>query len=394
MDPAVLMIPVVAAIIGFGTNWLAVRMMFYPLEFRGVGWFGWQGVIPSRAAKMGSISVDRGLSKLGTLREFYEQLDPERLAAHVVSRSRDDITELVDEVLRREHPRLWAQLPPASRELIHKRVQATLPELVTGVTHDLGEGIEQLVDLKLMVVRQLEAEPELANRIFLDMGEREFRFIVNSGAWFGFALGLLQMGLWLALPQWWTLPLAGLAVGYATNWLALTIIFEPIEPKRIGPFEARGRLLLRQHEIAEVYARLVTERVLTLRNLVEEMLHGPQADRTRALVQARLAPAVDEAVGRVAPAVRFAVGSRRYDAISATIAAEGVEHAITPLTDETFNRERAAVLSGLIADRMRELPARDFAELLRSAFEEDEWRLIAVGAALGGLAGIAQSAVL
>ena len=32
-----LSIPVVSAIVGYGTNWLAVKMMMYPVEFAGVG---------------------------------------------------------------------------------------------------------------------------------------------------------------------------------------------------------------------------------------------------------------------------------------------------------------------------------------------------------------------
>ena len=390
MDIEVLLIPVVAATIGFTTNWLAVRMMFYPIEFRGLGRLGWQGVIPSRAARMGSISVDKGLAKLGSLDEFYQQLDPERLAEHVVGSSQQDVRDLVERIVAREHPQLWADLPPRMREAIFSRVEARLPELVEAVTHDIGEGIDQLMDLKLMVVRHLEEHPQLMNRMFLEVGHKEFRFVINSGLWFGFLLGLAQMGLWVLLPNFWVLPAAGLLVGYLTNFLALRIIFEPVEPRRIGPLTVRGLFLRRQREVAEVYARLVTDHVLTLRNLVHELLNGPKSDRTRLLVERRLRPAVDHAVGLAKPAVRLAVGSREYDAIQTSLATEAVDTTMGSLSDPVFNRERAAVLRGLIAERMRALPPPEFAELLRSAFREDEWQLIAVGAVLGALAGVAQ----
>jgi uncharacterized membrane protein YheB (UPF0754 family) len=390
VDVEVLLIPVVAAVIGFTTNWLAVRMMFYPLAFRGVGRVGWQGVIPSRAARMGSISVDKGLAKLGSLDEFYQQLDPERLAEHVVASSRQDVRDLVERIVVREHPQLWADLPPRMREAIFRRVEARLPELVESITHDIGEGIDQLMDLKLMVVRHLEENPELMNRMFLEVGHKEFRFVVNSGLWFGFVLGLAQMGLWVLWPNFFVLPVAGLLVGYLTNFLALRIIFEPVEARQIGPVRVRGLFLRRQPEVAEVYARLVTDNVLTLRNLVQELLTGPKSDRTRLLIERRLRPAIDHAVGLAKPAVRLAVGSREYDAIQASLATEAVDTTMGSLTDPVFNRERAAVLRGMIAERMAALPPPEFAELLRSAFREDEWQLIAVGAALGAVAGVAQ----
>ena len=38
------------------------------------------------------------------------------------------------------------------------------------------------------------------------------------------------MLVWYFYPKFWILPLFGLLVGYATNWLALKLIFNPIEP--------------------------------------------------------------------------------------------------------------------------------------------------------------------
>ena len=66
----------------------------------------------------------------------------------------------------------------------------------------------------------------------------------------------------------------------------------------------------------------------------------------------------------------------------------GVEYTITPLTDPAFNRRQAQPVRELFAQRMRELPSADFAELLRSAMREDEWLLVLHGAVLGFGAGL------
>jgi hypothetical protein len=42
---------------------------------------------------------------------------------------------------------------------------------------------------------------------------------------------------------------------------------------------------------------------------------------------------------------------------------------------------------------MRELPPDDFAEMLRSAFREDEWLLLLHGAVLGFAAGLLHLAI-
>jgi len=42
---------------------------------------------------MGSIAVDKGLTKLGTPSEFYEQLDPNAIAEHILVRLATRSTE-------------------------------------------------------------------------------------------------------------------------------------------------------------------------------------------------------------------------------------------------------------------------------------------------------------
>src|SRR5256885_12652779 len=85
------------------------------------GGVGWQGIIPSRAAKMGSIAVDKGLAKLGSAADFYQQLEPDKIAEHILESSRGDMRDVVERIMRREHPALWRDLPPRVREAVHER---------------------------------------------------------------------------------------------------------------------------------------------------------------------------------------------------------------------------------------------------------------------------------
>ena len=47
-------IPLIAGLVGWITNWIAIQLTFYPTRFVGVKpIFGWQGIIPSKAKKNG-----------------------------------------------------------------------------------------------------------------------------------------------------------------------------------------------------------------------------------------------------------------------------------------------------------------------------------------------------
>jgi uncharacterized membrane protein YheB (UPF0754 family) len=408
-------VPLFTGAIGYLTNWTGVLMLFYPVRFHGVrvpglkplssilprkiqqipgvahGGLGWQGIIPSRAAKMGSIAVDKGIAKLGSPADFYSQLEPDKIAEHILLSASEDIREAVERIMEREHPQLWSDLPPRVREAVHERVQRQLPDIVRTVTDEIGENVDQLLDVKLMVIRHIERNPELANRIFLEVGRKELRFIINFGFWFGLALGIPTALLTeYVLTQWWVLPIAGVFIGYTTNLLGIKMIFEPVEPRRVGRFRWQGLFLKRQREVADIYAGIIADDIVTLTNIGEELLEGPRSDRTRRMIEDSMRPAVDRAVGPAVArsAVRVAVGAREYDAIRESVASEAVEYTMTPLGDPEFNRRQSDRVRALVAERMREMGPADFSEMLRSAMREDEWLLYLHGAVLGFGAGV------
>lgn len=410
-------IPLFTGAIGYVTNWTGVWMLFYPLRFHGFrlpglatiahylprrvqqipgvmrGGIGWQGIIPSRAAKMGSIAVDKGIAKLGRPAEFYRQLEPDAIAEHILATAGDEVREVVERIMEREYPRLWHELPPRVRELVHSRVADQLPAVVHGLTDQLGEHVDQLLDIKLMVIRRIEEQPELANRIFLEVGRKELGFIVNFGFWFGLAMGVPVVAIVGLFPIWWVLPICGVIIGYTTNWIGIWMIFEPEEPRRIGPVMWQGLFPRRQREVAGVYAGIIAEDLVTLEAIGDELLNGPRGDRTRQMIESTMKVPVDRAVGRARPAVRAALGSGGYATLRDSVAEEIVDYTMAPLGDPEFNQRQSAAMRRLIKERMEEMPASDFSEMLRSAIRQDEWLLLLHGAVLGFGAGLLHLAI-
>jgi uncharacterized membrane protein YheB (UPF0754 family) len=414
---ALITVPFFTGAIGYLTNWTGVLMLFYPVHFKGfriaplrhvvrllpgrirqipglmVGGIGWQGIVPSRAAKMGSLAVDVGIAKLGTPSEFWNQLEPEKMAQQIVEVTREDMRTTVDRIMGREHPRLWSDLPPQVREMVYSRVLEQLPSIVRELTDEIGSNLDQLLDIKLMVIKRFEQQPELANRVFLDMGRRELKFIQNFGFYFGFVLGIPVAFLTHFVTYWWLLPILGIIIGWITNWVALWMIYEPREPTRVGPLRLQGLFIRRQPEVSDVYARIVADDILNMENFGHELLEGPRSDRTRALIERAMEPAVDRAAGRVRMPLRVAVGTKEYDRISRSFAKEPVEQLMTPLSDPGFSRQQSDTMRKLIASRMRELPPQDFGEMLRTATRQDEWLLLLHGAVLGLAGGLVHLAI-
>ncbi len=405
-------IPFFTGAVGWLINWTGLIMLFNPVRFHGIripglqdlatllprrfqeipgimqGGIGWQGIVPARAAKMGSISVDKAIAKLGTPAEFYQQLDPDEIADHIVSMFRPEVPSMVDRNMRREHPGLWQNVPPRVKQAVYERVQEQLPQIVGQITDEIGEYIDQLLDPKLMVIDHFERNPALVNRVFKDVGQKELRLMVNFGFLFGFLFGIPVAIIDHFAHQWWLLPILGVFVGWMTNLLGMYVIFEPVDVRRIGPFKLHGLFLRRQNEVADVYAGIIADEVVTLENIGNFLLDGPRGDRTRQMLEEAMGPAIDRAAGPARGAVRVAVGAREYDSIRDSVAQEAAGYTMKPFRDPDFSRHQGEKIREMFAARTRELPSKDFVEMLRSAIKEDEWMLYLHGAVMGFGGGI------
>ena len=387
-----LSIPIVAGLVGWLTNWLAIHLTFYPLEYKGIGpYIGWQGIIPAKARRMAALCVDSTLSRIGSVNDVIEQMDPALIVDHIVRSIEPRIPELVDEIMLNRHDTLWRNLPKPAKRLVYKRVESELPTIMAGLLEDMSPKITELFDLKVLVIETLEKDRALLNRIFLDCGEKEFSFIIKSGLWFGCLFGIPQMLLWYLLPFSIVLPICGFLVGWATNWMALNLIFSPLNPIKIGGFSFQGLFLQRQDQVSEAFCKIVTEEILTVEKVLDAMLNGDARDRTRALIQKHFEQLVDDAIGIVKPFTQLALGLEAFAELKSDTGNKAIELSSTTLNDPVLNYERAQKVQALMATRMKQLPSEEFQELLRPCFKEDEIKLIIIGGILGTLAGSAQA---
>ena len=390
-----LSMPVISGIVGYVTNVIAIKMMFHPLDFIGKPpYLGWQGIIPRRAAKMAAISVDTITSNLITPEEMFERLDAEKVAEELEPVLNQMIPEIVDEVMYAHEPKFWESVPEFAKRQIYQRVQRDAPELVREIMDRLKLNISDMYDLEDMVVTNLTRDKALLNRIFSEVGHQEFKFIGRSGLYFGFLFGLVQMLVWLFYPQSWVLPAFGLLVGYATNTIALQMIFNPRELMRIGPFNVQGLFMKRQREVARDYGRLVASYVLTPAKIIEGILKGPYSDRVFDLIGKHVNRAMDEQTTIAKPFVTFAVGTRTYQQMKETAVNGLIQRLPTTLRHIEGYANGALDLENTIAARLEGLPPQQFEGMLRPAFEQDEWILIAVGASLGFCVGLFQLFVM
>lgn len=378
-----------AAVVGWFTNWLAIQMSFYPVQFIGIGAVGWQGVIPRKSEKMAHICIDRTLRHFGDLNAVYQKLEPQRIVEQVISQVTPRLDEYIDEVMYEIQPVLWDNLPLFLRRRIYQWAREQLPARIEGLVDDFGDDLDELVDLKALLSRELQQHPDLMNRIFKQAGSVELRSVINRGAIIGGILGCVLAPAWSAYPVPWVLPIGGFGVGFITNWLAINLIFAPLKPRRFFFWKVQGLFLRRQPEISEIWAKLVAEELITVEKVADAMINGSRGDRTRAIIQKHLRPLLDNSL-LMKLSAQVTVGMSGYTELKKAMNQQALLATQDVFSDPSFNKERAPVVANVLAGQMKALQPEEFQDILRPAFREEEIQLMFVGGLFGAMAGAIQ----
>ncbi len=386
----VLLIPVISALVGWFTNVVAIRMMFQPVEFVGIPpYLGWQGVIPANALRLARVSNTLITEKLLSLRQLFDETFNAESFAGKLGEVVDDVTEqVIDEVANKHAKAMWDNAGEFMQDKVRQQVRAEVIEVSRAIAMDMADDIDKIMDIEQTVLEAMERHKSLMGEMFLEVGRKEFKFIERSGLYFGFLFGIFQMIIWVLYPAAWILPAAGFFVGYLTNWIAIKLVFAPREPVKIGPVTVQGLFHKRQIEVAEAFGRTVATRVLNADNIVTTVMEGNGAAHMNRIVERRIGELISKYEAHPMAALVLPEEKRP------TLRAELLERIQTEWPKpggffHTFAGE-SVDLQGELERRMKALDRESYEGVLRPAFQQDEWKLIAAGAVLGTIAGVLQ----
>lgn len=192
MELKYLLMPLIGLFIGWGTNVLAVKMLFRPhrpLHFLGINF---QGILPKRRTEIA--------------KKIAETVQDELLSVHEITRifERFDIKEhldtAVEELVRNKlKNRILEKIPllaPMVENLLPKIQPAIVEELYVQAIQIKKAMIEQIhneVDIAEIVVEKLDRyDLNEFESLILKVAQKELRHIEVLGAVLGFVIGVIQ----------------------------------------------------------------------------------------------------------------------------------------------------------------------------------------------------------
>lgn len=262
-----LSMPFVAAFVGWSTKIVALEMIYRPMEFKGVGPFGWQGIVPRRAGKVGSKTIELLTQNLLKPEELLERVD----AKEAVNALREPLTQVVDEISRdlaeQIRPGLWDSLPDAARNAIQARIHDQTPKVVEKMLNEMRADLNRFVDIQFLAVTTLVRNKDKLNKLMRGLGDNAMAFVRRSGIYFGLVIGVVQMVAWALFQNPWIMPAFGFGVGFISDYIALNMLFRPVHPtKYLGFIPFQGLLHAQRDIITKDYARILAEDLFSPRS--------------------------------------------------------------------------------------------------------------------------------
>ena len=386
---AYLLIPCVAALVGWFTNWLAVQMIFYPIQFRGIplyrvidcplGFIGWQGIVPCKTRKMSEAMVQMVTTQLLNVQDVFMRLEPKQVASLLSKEVPQMIHGVMDDLsIPVRSPLRFVSSLPFSGHLYE--------QFLKGFTVVLQQNIDSVLNLRNCVVNQMMMDRSLLGKLFQKCGQKELDFLTNSGLWFGFLLGIIQMIVALFWDNPWSLSIGGCIVGYMTNWLALKWIFEPVLPTKFGPFILQGQFLRRQPEVAAEFSSFFADKILTSEKLWTSILTDPTSSPAFTQLFSNHLKNFVNGLAFGLPAM-FHMDLTRSAAVNAVQRLPNHVHVLHSYVDKKL------MLQQTLKTSMEKMTSAQFERVLHPIFEEDELTLIIAGGVLGFAAGLIQQGI-
>jgi uncharacterized membrane protein YheB (UPF0754 family) len=190
--------------------------------------------------------------------------------------------------------------------------------------------------------------------------------------------------------SWVLIPLISAFIGWFTNWIAIKMLFHPREPRKILGITLQGIFPKRQKQFAEKLGRLVSEELLSFRDIEQKITEPGNV--------ARIMPYVDEHIDRFLrvkladkmPVISMFIGEKTIAELKSVFMTELQELFPVIMANYMNHLQEDLDLEKIVTDKVSSFSS-DKLEMILNGIMSKEFRFVEIiGAVLGLLIGLLQ----
>ena len=188
-----ILIVLVSAIIGWITNYLAIKMLFRPYKEINLGLFKIQGLIPRRRAEIGQGIANVIEKELISVKDVIENIDRDKFSFK--------LEELIDQILQKNLKSKLKEMFPLMQFFLTDNVMSEISSTIKNVVMENQDKIievfsnyaEDNIKFTLIISEKISSfSLDKLEKIIIELAKKELKHIEVIGGILGGIIGLVE----------------------------------------------------------------------------------------------------------------------------------------------------------------------------------------------------------
>ena len=186
----------IGAMIGWITNYVAIKMLFRPYKEINFGLFKIQGLIPKRKHEIAISIADTVQKELISLKDVTSTLDGEELEARMGSMIDKILDEKLEGELTKKFPMLAMFMSEDMLKKIKNMIKTSILENKDTIIEMFSNYLEEKVSFRDIIITNVDGfSLEKLEDITYSLAKKELKHIEVVGAILGGIIGFFQFGV-------------------------------------------------------------------------------------------------------------------------------------------------------------------------------------------------------
>ncbi|MEZ4883218.1 MAG: DUF445 family protein [Chitinophagales bacterium] len=187
-------LPFIAALIGWFTNFLAVKMLFHPREKKRFLFIEFQGVFPKRQHEIAERLGEIVSKELISIDDIKQKLADDRNLEEVKALLETKIDDFIQKRLPATYPALAMFLNDKIKQKIKTQIIEEVEDVLPDAIENYIDKAGSRIDIQALVYEKVVkfSSDKLESIVFAILS-KEFQFIELVGAVLGFLIGCVQL---------------------------------------------------------------------------------------------------------------------------------------------------------------------------------------------------------
>jgi uncharacterized membrane protein YheB (UPF0754 family) len=187
-----------------------------------------------------------------------------------------------------------------------------------------------------------------------------------------------------------SIPLISAFIGWFTNWIAIKMLFHPRLPVKVLGITFQGIFPKRQHQFAQKLGKLVSEELLSFKDIEAKITDGGNLKQVMPIVETHIDNFLRNKLASEMPIISMFIGDKTIEQLKSVFMKE-LESLFPVLMTSYMDKLRHELdLEAIVTEKVTNFSSDKLEEILQSIMSKEFKFIEIIGAVLGFLIGILQ----